>query len=315
MLVDDRRPSFEGWLERKLDGLTEGIGREAESWLRTMRDGSPRSRARSLETAWRHMNNVRPALLDWSQRYDHTCGRSPATTSRPSWATCTGHAGPASWSRCGRCSPSARRRGSSSATRPAASRSASTPTASPSPSARTTSTRPPRPPQPRQPGWCSCSPRSTPPAPAPSALPRSRRRPGQPQAHHRRAGPLDRRVHPPDPARLARLPAHPLARHRQPAPAHQPAVSDEHRASQHDLLRQDQTPRQAATPERLRVDRQLEEALACGPDPLHLAAVFGLDPKTAIRYTENARGILLLTTRAEEQDPASSREPKGQNEP
>jgi hypothetical protein len=57
---------------------------------------------------------------------------------------------------------------------------------------------------------------------------------------------------------------------------------------------------------------QLEEALAHGPDPLHLAAVFGLDPNTAIRYAENAR--LLLTTRAEEQDPASSREPKGQNE-
>jgi hypothetical protein len=41
--------------------------------------------------------------------------------------------------------------------------------------------------------------------------------------------------------------------------------------------------------------------------------MFGLDPKTAIRYAENAR--LLLTTRAEEQDPASSRESKGQNEP
>ena len=64
---------------------------------------------------------------------------------------------------------------------------------------------------------------------------------------------------------------------------------------------------------RLRVDRQLEEALAHGPDPLHLAAVFGLDPKTAIRYAENAR--LLLTTRAEEQNPASSREPKGRNDP
>ena len=49
------------------------------------------------------------------------------------------------------------------------------------------------------------------------------------------------------------------------------------------------------------------------PDPLHLAAVFGLDPKTAIRYAENAR--LLLNTRAEEQDPARSRELKGQNEP
>ena len=68
---------------------------------------------------------------------------------------------------------------------------------------------------------------------------------------------------------------------------------------------------QAATLERLRVHRQLGEALARGPDPQHLASVFGLDPKTAIRYAENAR--MLLVTAAEQQDPASSHEPKGQN--
>ncbi|TMR38119.1 hypothetical protein ETD85_05660 [Nonomuraea zeae] len=61
--------------------------------------------------------------------------------------------------------------------------------------------------------------------------------------------------------------------------------------------------RSAATLERLRVDRQLEEALTHGPDPLHLAAVFGLDPKTAIRYAENARALLAVMI--EEQDPAS----------
>jgi hypothetical protein len=49
---------------------------------------------------------------------------------------------------------------------------------------------------------------------------------------------------------------------------------------------------QAATLERLRVDRQLDEALTRGPDPLHLAAVFGLDDKTAIRYAAAARQIL-----------------------
>ena len=70
---------------------------------------------------------------------------------------------------------------------------------------------------------------------------------------------------------------------------------------------------QAATLERLRVDRQLQEALAHGPDPLHLAAMFGLDPKTAIRYAEDARQ--LLQTAAEEQDPSGSREPKGPNNP
>ncbi|MGP3913887.1 MULTISPECIES: hypothetical protein [unclassified Nonomuraea] len=68
-----------------------------------------------------------------------------------------------------------------------------------------------------------------------------------------------------------------------------------------------------ATLERLRVHRQLDEALTNGPDPLHLAAVFGLDPKTAIRYADAAQR--LLTSTAEEQDPASRDEPKGQNRP
>ncbi|MFE7077330.1 hypothetical protein ACFU96_45345 [Streptomyces sp. NPDC057620] len=49
---------------------------------------------------------------------------------------------------------------------------------------------------------------------------------------------------------------------------------------------------QAATLEQFRVDRQLEEALVHGPDPLHLAEVFGLDAKTAIRYTDSARTLL-----------------------
>ena len=40
---------------------------------------------------------------------------------------------------------------------------------------------------------------------------------------------------------------------------------------------------QDATLERLRVDRQLEQALNHGPDPLHLPVVFDLDAKTVIR--------------------------------
>ncbi|MFE0696656.1 hypothetical protein [Streptomyces sp. NPDC058869] len=47
-----------------------------------------------------------------------------------------------------------------------------------------------------------------------------------------------------------------------------------------------------ATLERLRVDRQLEEALTHGPDPLNLAEVFGLDEKTAMRYADSARALL-----------------------
>jgi hypothetical protein len=59
-----------------------------------------------------------------------------------------------------------------------------------------------------------------------------------------------------------------------------------------------------ATLERLRIDRQIEEALSHGPDPLHLAAVFGLDDKTAIRYANAAKHI--LETPAEQQENRSA---------
>ncbi len=50
--------------------------------------------------------------------------------------------------------------------------------------------------------------------------------------------------------------------------------------------------RMGITLEQLRVDRQLDEALTRGPDPLHLAAVFDLDAKTAVPYANNARQLL-----------------------
>jgi hypothetical protein len=68
-----------------------------------------------------------------------------------------------------------------------------------------------------------------------------------------------------------------------------------------------------ATLEALRVDRQLEEALTHDGDPLHLAAVFGIDDTTAIRYATIARQ--LLETAAERHDPDGSHEPKGPNHP
>ncbi len=70
-LVDDRRPSFEDWLERKLGGLAPGIGCEVEAWLRTLHDGGPRTRARNQGTVWNYLNAVRPALAVWSGCYQH----------------------------------------------------------------------------------------------------------------------------------------------------------------------------------------------------------------------------------------------------
>ncbi|WP_328463638.1 hypothetical protein OHA21_38480 [Actinoplanes sp. NBC_00393] len=44
--------------------------------------------------------------------------------------------------------------------------------------------------------------------------------------------------------------------------------------------------------DRIRRDRQLEEALSHGPDPLHLSIVFGIHPSTAAFYADSARQLL-----------------------
>jgi hypothetical protein len=49
----------------------------------------------------------------------------------------------------------------------------------------------------------------------------------------------------------------------------------------------------------MRSDRWLEEALSRGPDPLHLAAVFGISTNTAMRYARAARLILESEQRDE----------------
>ncbi|RPK67213.1 hypothetical protein [Streptomyces sp. ADI95-17] len=68
---DDSEPSFERWLAGRLEGLAPGIRSEAELWTRILRDGGPRSLPRQPGTVWLYLNRVRPALLEWSHRYDH----------------------------------------------------------------------------------------------------------------------------------------------------------------------------------------------------------------------------------------------------
>ncbi|MGX1885355.1 hypothetical protein [Streptomyces sp. NPDC055287] len=46
------------------------------------------------------------------------------------------------------------------------------------------------------------------------------------------------------------------------------------------------------TPNQIRMDRQLEEALTRGPDALHLAAVFGISERAAMRYANAAKAFL-----------------------
>ncbi len=65
------------------------------------------------------------------------------------------------------------------------------------------------------------------------------------------------------------------------------------------------------TIEHLRIDRQLEEALASGADPLHLSVVFGIADATAVRYANSARQLL---ERPHESPPAGSRRTEASNE-
>jgi hypothetical protein len=71
LLNDDRQASFERWLQQSLHQLAPGICRDVEAWLRTLHDGGPRTRPRSPDTVWGYARWVKPALLEWSARYDH----------------------------------------------------------------------------------------------------------------------------------------------------------------------------------------------------------------------------------------------------
>jgi integrase len=71
VLHDDRRPASGAWLDRKPGGLTGGIRRDAGRWLRTLKDGGPRSRPRHIATVRSHLGKALPALPDWPARYAH----------------------------------------------------------------------------------------------------------------------------------------------------------------------------------------------------------------------------------------------------
>ncbi|MFI1917226.1 hypothetical protein [Nocardia sp. NPDC020380] len=71
ILADDRPKVFNLWLEAKLDGLAPSVADHMHRWAHVLRDGGPRRHPRHRATATIYVNLVHPALLGWSQRYDH----------------------------------------------------------------------------------------------------------------------------------------------------------------------------------------------------------------------------------------------------
>jgi hypothetical protein len=302
LLDDDRRPAFDAWLDRKLDGVAGGIRRDAERWLRALKDGGPRSRPRRIATVHSHLGKALPALLDWSARYHHLrevtrddiqdCVRglhgsrrhNTLVALRSLFRFCLSAGAifhdPARGIKVGR-RPSATvlqplgQDDLDDAVAAAATPAARLIVALAGVHAARSST------------ICAMLLRDADPGSGRLLLA------GRPR-------PLDdltaRLLRTWLQARRARWPrtAHPhLLINAQTALGTRPAS----RTWVNSALRG-----HAATIEALRADRQLEEALATGADPLHLAATFGLDPGTAVRYASSARQ--LLQTPAEQHNPA-----------
>jgi len=300
VLIDDRRPPFENWLEGKLGGLAEGIARPAGAWVRTLHDGGPRSKARHPDTAKKHLNNVQPMLLAWSARYDHlrevtrddvlamleelhgTRRRAVLISLRSLFAFCKKKGAifrnPTRGIKVGQHSYGIVQPLDQSDVDHAIE------------AARTPADR--------------------------LVLVLAAVHAARPKAIREmllddvdlgnrrltiagRVRPIDEFTH------QVLLEWLDFRRTRWPNTANPHLLINQQSAMKAGpvstfFYAQQRLRRQTATLDRLRVDRQLEEALTHGPDPLHLVAVFGLDPKTAIRYAENAKA--LLTTTAEDQD-------------
>ncbi|MBC2908249.1 hypothetical protein [Streptomyces cupreus] len=67
----DRVPTFDAWLKRKLALLAPTFAEEIEVWATTLRDGGPRTQQRSTDTIRNYLDAALPALIDWSTRYQH----------------------------------------------------------------------------------------------------------------------------------------------------------------------------------------------------------------------------------------------------
>ncbi|WP_051047488.1 MULTISPECIES: tyrosine-type recombinase/integrase [Nocardia] len=71
ILLDDRPAVFDTWLDAKLDGLAPAIAQQAECWVRTLHDGGPRQHRHTRANAMAYFNGVRPGLQAWSASHDH----------------------------------------------------------------------------------------------------------------------------------------------------------------------------------------------------------------------------------------------------
>ena len=71
LLDDDRVPSFTSLAQERLALLPAPMAADVRDWLRTRSQGGPRSRPRDEHTVRMNLNRVHPLLLEWAGHYIH----------------------------------------------------------------------------------------------------------------------------------------------------------------------------------------------------------------------------------------------------
>ena len=300
LLLDDRVPAFDIWLEDKLTDLAPGIAADVRDWAQVLRHGGPRSQPRNINTVCRYVRAAHPVLLEWSTRYDHLREATTGDINAVADAL-RGHL----------------RRRTLGALRSLTRHCKKNGTIFADPAARVRIGHRDEPIiLPLGPNQIHDATQAATTPAARIALALAAVHAARPEAirtlrlddvdlGNRRltigsvTRPLDELTH--------RLLIDWLEYRRTlwPNTANPHLIINKQTASTTRAISDNALTapfrRRTATLEALRVDRQLDEALTHGPDPLHLAVVFGLDETTAIRYCAAARQI--LQTPAEEHDP------------
>ncbi|WP_198145492.1 site-specific integrase [Frankia sp. EAN1pec] len=307
VVLDDREQAFDRWLRAELDGLAPAIRRDTHTWTTLLHNGGPRNRARAPGTAADYLRTIRPALTAWSTRYGHlrevtrddVIAYLEPLTGPPRERATTALRSLFVWAK--RANVIFR-----------------------NPAVRL------RVPQRADPVWQPLRPDELARTVATATTVHARLFVALAAVHAARVGQI----------RALQLDDVDLGNRRITIAGHDRPLDDlthqtllawlEHRrtrwpvtANRHLVI----SPCTAgglgpvsypclarplrglpATLDRLRVDRQLEEALTSGADPLHVAAVFGVSDATAIRYADNARQLLA---RPHESGPSGSPRTQG----
>ncbi|MEU7874296.1 integrase [Dactylosporangium sp. NPDC049140] len=289
VVVGDRPAPLESWLDTKIAILAPAIGRDVLQWARVLRDGGPRTRARHPETVRGYVAAVVPALAGWSTR--HHLREIVRDDVIAYLATVSGHA----------------RQTATSALRSLFGWAKRTNLIFRNPTARISNPHVPD-------GiWQPLRPDELAEAVAAAITPQARLFLVLAAVHAARPSQI-RALHLDDvdlPARRITISGHdrPLddltyqvligwlehRRSRWPNTANPHLLVSKETALHHGPVSHAlilNLRRLAGNLERLRIDRQLDEAIVTGGDPLHLAAVFGISEGTAIRYATNARILL-----------------------